>query len=185
MAGSRNMFTCLVLAMAFLQGCENDLSEVEKISSKSMSVPTDRSTGVEVTYSDSAQVKARLLTPELIHFKTEKPYYEMKKGVTILFYDQFQKQSSKVTADYALRRETEKIVELRKNVVATSQDGKVFKSEELIWDENTRRFYSNQTVSIVSPTQTIYGTGFWANESFTYYEINQGTGNVEVKKQGF
>jgi LPS export ABC transporter protein LptC len=185
MAAGRNILTCLFLAMVFLQACENDLSEVEKISSKSMSVPTDRSTGVEVIYSDSAQVKARLLTPELVHFKTEKPYYEMKKGVTILFYDQFQKQSSKVTADYALRRETEKIVELRKNVVATSQDGKVFKSEELIWDENTRRFYSNQPVSVVSPGSNITGTGFWANEGFTYYEIKQGSGPIEVKKQGF
>ena len=74
-------------------------------------------------------------------------------------------------------------MELRNNVVVTNREGKTFKSDELIWDENTRRFYSNKTVAIVTPSQTIYGTRFWANEDFSYYEIEQSTGNFNIDQK--
>ena len=62
-------FTGIALQFA----CENNLRDVEKISAKKLIVPVDKSTGVEIIYSDSAHVKAKLITPELLSFKTEKP----------------------------------------------------------------------------------------------------------------
>lgn len=173
----------ILTSISSLTSCENDLRDVERIAAKKVNVPLDTSTGVELIYSDAAIVKAKLITPELLHFKTDRPYYEMKKGLTIIFLDANQKESSRVVADYAIRHEQEKTMELRRNVVVTTREGKTFKSDELIWDENTRRFYSNKTVAIQTPTQTIYGTRFWANEDFTYYEIEQSTGNFNVNQQ--
>jgi LPS export ABC transporter protein LptC len=167
-------------------GCENDLRDVEQISAKKMSVPVDRSIGVEIIYSDSAIVKAKLITPELLNFKTEKPYIEMKKGVTVIFYDRNQQETSRVRSDYAIRRERENIVELKKNVVVTNIKGETFKSDELIWDETKKRFYSNRLVSITSRDNVLYGTSFWANEDFSYYEIVQSTGDLRLTgEQGF
>ncbi len=191
-SGSRNInlikarrcifFISWCIGLAFLlSACENDLKDVERISSRNVSIPVDKSYGVEILYSDSAKVKGKLITPELYHYNLpSKPYYEMPKGVTVIFFDSNQKEDSRVTADYAIRRENEKVVELRKNVVAVNKDGKTFKSDELIWDENKRRFYSNKLVSIITQSQTIYGTSFWANEGFSYYEIQQSTGNFDV-----
>ena len=181
------IYCSLFLFALFAQvGCENDLRDVEEVSSKKTPVPVDKSTGVEIIYSDSTKVKAKLLTPELLHFKTQNPYYEMKKGITIIFYDAALKENSRVTADYALRRENEKQVELRRNVVATNERNETFKSDELIWDENKKRFTSSKMVSITSNGNTIYGTSFWANENFSYYEISQSTGDLSLTdKQGF
>ena len=176
-------YCLLLLASTFAHtGCVNDLRDVEKIASNK-SIPTaDISTGVEIIYSDSAVVKAKITTPELLHFKTDRPYDEMKKGVKAIFFDQNQQETSNIVADYAIRRE-QNIVELRKNVVATNKDGKIFKSDELIWDKNRRRFYSNKLVTIITPNQTVYGTEFWANDKFTYYEIKQSTGNFYVSNK--
>jgi LPS export ABC transporter protein LptC len=175
-----------LIGMFSLIACENDLRDVEKISSKKLAIPVDKSTGVTVTYSDSAIVKAKLITPELLNYKTEKPYLEMKKGVTVVFYDANQQETSTVRSDYAIRRENEKIVELKKNVVATNKRGETFKSEELIWDETNKRFYSNRLVSIISKGNVLYGNSFWANEDFSYYEIVQSTGDLNLtEKQGF
>lgn len=175
-----------VLALLLLSGCENNLQDVEKISAKKLSLPVDKSTGVTVLYSDSAFVKAKMITPEYLHYKTEKPYIEMKKGVTVIFYDTEQQETSRVTSDYAIRRENEKLVELRRNVVATNNKGQTFKSEELIWDETKGRFFSNQLVSVTSPGNTMYGKNFWATQDFSYYEIDQASGDLSLtKKQGF
>jgi LPS export ABC transporter protein LptC len=185
-----NPARCIVLSSFFMMmvllSCENDLKDVEKISAKKIAVPVDRSTGVEIIYSDSAVVKAKLITPELLHFKTSNPYYEMKKGVTIIFLDVNQQENSRVTADYAIRYENEKKVELKKNVVAVNQKGETFKSDELVWDENKKRFTSTKLVSITSAGNTLFGTSFWANENFSYYEITQSTGDLSLKdKAGF
>jgi len=174
------------VGIIMLFACENDLRKVEQISAKKLLVPVDKSTGVEIIYSDSAIVKAKLITPELLNFKTEKPYIEMNKGVTVIFYDQNQQESSRVKADYAIRRERENIVELKRNVVATNIKGETFKSDELIWDETKRRFYSNKLVSITSNQNILHGTSFWANEDFSYYEIVQSTGDLRLTgEQGF
>ncbi|MHB1176813.1 MAG: LPS export ABC transporter periplasmic protein LptC [Daejeonella sp.] len=173
-------------ALLFLSACENDLRDVEQISSGKLTIPVDKSTGVVIIYSDSAHVKGKMITPELLNFQTDKPYLEMNKGVTIILYDQNQQETSTVKSDYAIRRENEKIVELKRNVVATNQRGETFKSEELIWDEARNRFYSDRLVSINSNGNVLFGTGFWANSDFSYYEINQPTGDLNLtEKQGF
>ena len=180
-------FGALIFIGAILfSACENNLKKVEQISAKKLIVPVDKSTGVEIIYSDSARVRAKLITPELLNFKTEKPYIEMKKGVTVIFYDQNQQETSRLKADYAIRRERENIVELKRNVVASNIKGETFKSDELYWDENKRRFYSNKLVSITSKENVLYGTSFWANEDFSYYEIVQSTGDLRLTgEQGF
>jgi LPS export ABC transporter protein LptC len=163
-----------------LVSCENDLKDVERISAKTVSVPVDKSYGVTVIYSDSAVVKAKFTAKEMFHYKTvTNPYYEMPKGITIIFFDENQKESSRVVSDYAIRRENEKQVELRKNVVVTNVKGDVFKSEELIWDEAKQRFYSNQLVNIIKPDGTnIFGSGFRSDQSFNNPEIDRAYGNL-------
>ncbi|MEJ7780382.1 MAG: LPS export ABC transporter periplasmic protein LptC [Daejeonella sp.] len=173
-------------AQLFLSACENDLRDVEQIASGKLAIPVDKSTGVVIIYSDSARVKGKMITPELLHFQTDKPYLEMNKGVTIIFYDENQQETSTVKSDYAIRRENEKTVELKRNVVATNQRGETFKSEELIWDEAKNRFYSDRLVSINSNGNVLFGTGFWANADFSYYEIDRPTGDLNLtEKQGF
>jgi LPS export ABC transporter protein LptC len=174
------------IGIALQYSCENNLRDVEKISAKKLIVPVDKSTGVEIIYSDSAHVKAKLITPELLNFKTEKPYIEMRKGVTVIFFDQYQQESSRVKSDYAIRRERENRVELKRNVVVTNIKGETFKSDELIWDESKKRFFSNKLVSITSKDNVLHGTSFWANEDFSYYEIVQSTGDLRLTgEQGF
>nr|WP_242689177.1 LPS export ABC transporter periplasmic protein LptC [Pedobacter sp. SYSU D00535] len=156
------------------------MRDVEKISARNTAVPIDKSYGVTIIYSDSAVVKAKMMTPELHHVKTASPYYEMPKGVTIIFLDpQTKEESSRVVSDYAIRRDSEKVVELRKNVVVTNKKGDTFKSEELIWDENRKIFYSNQLVNITKPDGTsIFGTQFESDESFANPVITNASGNL-------
>lgn len=155
-----------------------DLKKVGQINLQD-TVQVDTTKGAEIIYSDSAKVKARLKAPVLLYFKTKSPYYEMPKGIDVVFYDDQLKPTSTVVSDYAIRKENEKLVELRKNVVAKNAEGKTFKSEELIWDENTKKFYSNTLVTIITDQATISGSSFWALEDFSYYEIKQGAGPIQ------
>ncbi len=176
------------LTLIILGSCENDLSKVKEIEKKQKG-EVEITKGAQIIYSDSAHVKAKLNAAIIYHFKTATPYYEMPQGIEVLFFDKDLKQTTKVTSKYAIQRENQKIIQLKKEVVATNAEGSTFESEELIWDENTKKFYSNLPVTITLnkglPTQKIInGPGFWANEDFSYYEIRQGSGVFNFKGDG-
>lgn len=172
----------LLIGVLSLSACENSLNDIKKIASKEENKPLSRSTGVEIIYSDSAKVKARLITPLMIQLEDKtKPYSEMPKGVKIIFYDDNLKEKGTIVADYAIRREKENIIEFRKNVVATNAQGEVFKSDELIDDQTNKKLFSSKPVQITMNNGNVMnGVNFDSNESLYPWHINQSTGTFHV-----
>jgi LPS export ABC transporter protein LptC len=159
--------------------CENDFRDIQKASSYSVDIPVDTFKGVEIIFSDSAVVKGKLITPLMLNFSTENPYHEMPKGLTAIFYDENQRESSRIIADHGTRRVNEKLIELRRNVVVTTQQGDTFKSDELFWDETRKIFYSNQLVTITKPDGTsISGTQFQSDQNFENPVIQNASGSL-------
>ena len=176
---------CRLLPLFFaacfcLIGCKSDIDELKAVKLQ-RKITVEKTIEAEMIYSDSAKVKAKLNAPILLNNKTDSPYYEMPKGMQVVFFDDALKQSSKVTSDYAITKDNQKIMELRNNVVAVNNKGETFKSEELIWDQNKRIFFSNKVVDISTNSAQISGTKFWAKEDFSYYEIKQGAGPLTFK----
>jgi LPS export ABC transporter protein LptC len=103
----------------------------------------------------------------------------MPAGLTVIFFDENQRENSRITADHGIRRKNEELVELRKNVVVVTDKGDIFKSEELFWDEKKKIFYSNQLVNITKPDGTsINGTQFVSDQNFNNPVINNATGSL-------
>src|ERR1700744_909119 len=180
-----NLFLPLAMVgIALITGCENDLKDIQKISANDVNKPIERYTGVDVIYSDSAKVKAHMTAPLMINYKVKKPYTEMPKGVKVTFYDNNLNVSSNIVADYAISREQEKTIELRKNVVGTNVKGDTFTSDELIWDENTKQIHSSKLVHVkLSDGSITDGTSFVSDENLNHWTLTQGTGILHVNSQ--
>lgn len=176
----------MLLLPVFFFACENDLKKVQQISSREVNKPVETTVGVDVIYSDSAKVKARMTAPIMLNYtqtKTVKPYYEMPKGVHIDFFDLQQKIISTVTAEYAITKNLNKVIELHRNVVVVNDKGDTFKSEELIWDQNAKHFYSNQFSTLTrTDGNTISGSTFRCNEDLSNPEFLQSTGKFNVNQ---
>ena len=179
----------LLMAM-LLFACENDLKKVQQISAQEVNKPVDTTKGVDVIYSDSAKVKSRILTPLMLKHTVTKPYYEMPKGVKIIFYDDKLNLKTKsfnadkhiiftVTADYAITSNDDKLIELRKNVVVKNTAGDVFKTEQLFYDSVKKIIYSKVDCLLTKVDGTVLdGTGFTSNETFTQYHFDHGKGKL-------
>ncbi len=171
----------LLSGMLLLAACENDLNKIKEVSAKLVSLPIDTARGVEITYSDSAIVKGKMLTPLLIHYAVAKPYYTMPNGVKVHFYDKTLKEIGSIVSDSAVQRPKENITEFYKNVVATNPQGETFKSEELIWDQDKKTVYSNKTVQITTVDGSVVnGINFTSDDKLTNYIIKQSTGVFNV-----
>lgn len=174
----------IIAGMALVSGCENDLKDLKKISAAEVDKPIERYTGVDVIYSDSAKVKAHLTSPLLYIYKVAKPYKEMPKGLAVTFYDANLKPSGTITADYGIQYDTQKIIVLRKNVVATNVKGETFTSNELIWDQNTKQIHSDQTVHVkMADGSVTEGTSFISDQNLEHWTLNQATGIIHVDDQ--
>jgi LPS export ABC transporter protein LptC len=181
---SNLFFAGLIAGTALIAGCENDLKDIQKISANEVSKPFQRYTDVDVIYSDSAKVKAHMTSPLMLEYTGAKKYTEMPKGVKVIFYDINLKESSMIVSDYAMRLDSEKTIELRKNVVATNIKGDTFTSDELVWDENTKLVHSNKLVHVRMTDGSITdGTSFTSDESFNHWKLMQGTGIIHVNSQ--
>ncbi len=180
-----NLFLPVIIAgLALITGCENDLKTLQKISANEVNKPVERYTGVDVIYSDSAKVKAHMTAPLMLNYKVAKPYTEMPKGVKVVFYDNNLKESSTIVSDYAIRREAEKTIELRKNVVGTNAQGDTFNSDELVWDESTKQIHSNKLVHVrMADGSVTDGTSFTSDESFNHWKLDNGTGKFPVNSK--
>lgn len=174
----------LIALLLLVASCnDDDLKNANTISSKKITLSKDRTYGVELTYSDSAVVKAKCYAPVLDKVTPSQgaAYSEMPKGVKIEFYDAYLQVTGTITSDYAIYKETEHITIFRKNVVVVN-DQIIFKTEELIWDENKKMYFSPAgTVTRKSDGSVLNGTKFSAPQDFSTYSITEAAGETFVK----
>jgi len=175
------LFLPAVFSVLILSSCENDLKKIKEIASRDLSKSIDSTKGVDMIFSDSAVVKAHMFAPLLLQATGKNTYSEMPKGVRIIFYDKNFNQISTITSEYAIQRDQERVIELRKNVVAVNQKGEQFKSDELIWDENSKMMHSNKPVQIITATGDVMnGTTFTSDQSLNHWSMTQSTGTFNV-----
>lgn len=173
----------LLFLVAGISSCETDLSEVKVIASNEINLPVETSRNIEIIYSDSANVKARLKSPFLKHFKVERnPYYEMPEGLHVDFFNIERVVESQLSAKYGVRYENQGIIELRDSVVAVNTKGETLNTERLIWNEKTDKIYSNKFVKITTADKVIYGNGFESNQNFTRYRILDVKGIININE---
>jgi LPS export ABC transporter protein LptC len=165
------LYLLAFVVLVFFTACENDLAKVEKIPTLEVSLPIETSKEVEIIYSDSAVVRARLTSPELKFYKVAKPYREMPKGLLVEFYAPGLILESTLKAKFGRKYENQGLVEVRDSVVVVNKKGERLDTEKLIWNEKTGKIYTDKFVRIQTNNEVIFGEGLVANQNFSSYKI--------------
>lgn len=171
--------TCLVLCAASFAGCENDIRKVKLVTAQKK-LPLQDARELEVLYSDSAMLKVKLTAPVSQRYETPSPYIEFPKGLKALFYEKEQVKST-LTANYAINREKERMMEARGNVIVVNEKGERLNTEHLIWDEAREKIFTKEFVKITTTDKIIFGQGMEANQDFSVYKIFNIKGTINVK----
>jgi LPS export ABC transporter protein LptC len=163
-----SLFSLLGVSLSACQ--ENDFERVKRVAQGNLA---EQQVGkeVEILYSDSGAVKTRILAPVVIKSQGNSPTTTMPNGVRAFFLGPDLKPKSSLKADKAVQKEKERTIECTGHVVVVSVDGDTLLTERLVWDEHRERLYSDKFVTIKTPKETLYGTGFESNQTFTKYSI--------------
>ncbi len=183
--GERSALSVLLLIFGIfllptLHSCDLK-KEREKVDSMFQdTVFSEHAETVEIEFSDSGVVTSKLYAPVLDRYPTEEPYTVFEKGVRGFFYGPTGKVENSVKSNYALRKDKEKLVELRNDVrLVNIKQEKLF-TELLFWDQKTSRIYTDAFVKIVTPDNIIYGNGLEADQDFKDYKIFDIKGVIQV-----
>jgi hypothetical protein len=171
----------LCLLQVSLSSCgEDDLKTAAKLKGQ-ISLSSDTTRGVDITYSDSAKVKAQGFAPVLVKVvpTSGTGFQEMPKGIKINFLDPLANIKGSITSDYAIMKDLEKTATFQRNVVVVNEK-LTYNTEELVWDQTKKLFTSPKGV-ITKPDGTVLSAvNFTATEDFTTVTWENGSGEVYV-----
>ena len=161
--------------------CTNDLKEVMILPKKELR-PTQIGDSVTLLYSDSSQLKVVLKANRMLIFNknVSEPYTLLPKGLFVTFFDDQEKVSATLKANYGIRYDIKKQMEVKYAVELINKDGTKLETEKLIWNEVTQRIYTDAFVKITNRKEIIMGTGMESNQDFTKYEIKHVTGQIQI-----
>jgi len=168
--------------MFLLASCGNDLEKVNAITLK-VSGPSMSAKNIEVLFSDSGKIQAKLTSVLLNKFEGQNPYMEFPRGFEVVFYDTSGSVESTITGNYGKQDEITRVMEAKGNVIVrnVAKDQQI-NTEELTWNENKMLIYSDVKVKITTANKVLFSDGLKANESFTWYEFVNPHGQMTVKK---
>ena len=175
----------MISGVFFLFACENDIERINLLTNPE-ELPDIQGEDMEILYSDSGMVKTKLIAKSIKQYsKIERPYFEFPNGIHVFFYNADMEYESEMTADYAIYSNEEKFWVARGNVMAVNYGkGEKLNTEELFWDENTRKIYSNSFSRIENKDGTFYGqNGFEANQKLTSWKLKGSRGTLHVKDE--
>ena len=161
--------------------CTNDMKEVMTLPKKELR-PSQIGDSVTLLYSDSTQLKVVLKANRMLIFNknVSEPYTLLPKGLFVTFFDDQEKVSATLKANYGIRYDIKKQMEVKYAVELINKDGTKLETEKLIWNEVTQRIYTDAFVKITNRKEIIMGTGMESNQDFTKYEIKHVTGQIQI-----
>lgn len=167
--------TAFAVTMFF--SCKNNFKEVQQIGVR-QNEPIGIAENINLKYTDSGRLKANLLSPKMLDFSNRDfSYNEFPDGVVLHLFDERNKKSI-IVADYAIVYNNTDLIDLRGNVLITTETKDSIFAEQLFYDQKRDWVFSNKPVRYVSPTKIVTGNAFDSNRDFTSYGISEVTSTV-------
>ena len=146
---------------------------------------TEYSENLSIVNSQNGRRSYHFVTPLMEGYsQAREPYREFRKGVKITTYqdDSLSSVDGVLTANYAIYYENRRLWEAKGDVVVEKSDGKKLYTQQLFWNERTKKIYSNVDSKIVQSggNDVFIGEGFESDEEFKDWRFRRMKGRMEV-----
>lgn len=178
-------FGLMLLGMVLLWACKNDIEYINALSDE-LESPIQTMKNFEVQYTDSGRLQVIFRAPLMERFlknEEEGTYYEFREGIKIVFYNRDEEVESMLTARYGEYWDEKSLGFASDSVVAKNIiTGEELNTEELYWERDNQKIYSNVFTKISNDEGVYFGEkGFESDQGFENYKLlgSRGTVNVE------
>ena len=157
---------------------------------------TEYSDSLSIIMSRNGRRSYHFTAPQLEGYTlAREPYREFRRGIRITTYkdDSLSTVDAVLTANYAIYYEKRELWEAKGNVVVEKSDGKTLYTQQLFWNAQTDKVYSNVDSKIVQNNgrdvfivqneggNVFQGEGFESDASFKEWRFRRMKGRMEVE----
>ena len=147
---------------------------------------TEYSDSLSIIMSRNGRRSYHFTAPQLEGYTlAREPYREFRRGIRITTYkdDSLSTVDAVLTANYAIYYEKRELWEAKGNVVVEKSDGKTLYTQQLFWNAQTDKVYSNVDSKIVQNNgrDVFIGEGFESDASFKEWRFRRMKGRMEVE----
>lgn len=136
---------------------------------------------VNTVYTDSSVLKMKMKALKQLEF--ENGNREFPKGLILTFYKKNGVEDAIISGNHGKYDKSKGFYTLTGNVVVQNhKEHKKLETEELNWNPNTKKVFTDKFVIITTPTERLEGTGLDAEQDFSHYVIRNITGVFGVSK---
>lgn len=142
------MIAATVVA-ALACACADDKRETIAISADPETFPTMRTINVSTLISDSGYTRYHITTPLWLMFEeAREPHWSFPDGMFIVQFNDSLQETGTFTSDTATYYSAKKLWQFDRNVRMRNIDGDRFLTQQLFWDQNTHKVYSDSFIHI-------------------------------------
>ncbi|MDD2476265.1 MAG: LPS export ABC transporter periplasmic protein LptC [Dysgonamonadaceae bacterium] len=170
-----NNITIVLIAIVmlfFYAACGGKDTSMIDIKYDPETTPSMNTDSVTTLISDSGITRYKLVTENWQVFdKAEDPFWYFPKGIYIERFDSVFQVEAKILADTAWNFTDKRLWRLKGNVDIRNMEGEMFLSDELFWDQQSQKVYSDKFIEIKRGDTELKGYGFESNQEMTEYRI--------------
>lgn len=171
-----------VLLVILLASCDKKLDKIPN--SEILSLPNVTVNNFKSIYSDSGKVQLILRSKLMEEYqKKDEPYMEFREGILVTYFEGNKDSIGFVASKYARYNEKTKLWELRDSVVVVNETNDKLETEQLFWDQEKDRIFTETTVKITNEDQTVIGSGFESDSKLTTRVIKNVTATIYLKDE--
>ncbi|PZX49852.1 LPS export ABC transporter periplasmic protein LptC [Algoriphagus chordae] len=163
-----SLFSIVLIGIIAL--CSSCREDVDASALEVYDGPMNMAINIHLVQSDSAIVRSDIRAPKQLEFANGN--IEFPEGIEIQFFEKDGTLSTTLRADrgYLLKQENTYKGEGNVQVRNLIKDQKL-QSEELFWEPNKKRIYTEKFVTVQDGETLFNGTGLEADETFTNYSL--------------
>lgn len=145
--------------------------------------PTMATADVSTFISDSGYTRYHITTDLWQMFEdAPEPFWKFPDGLHLEQYDETMQPAANVRCDSAIYLSRKRLWQLDGHVVMVNVEQDSFLTQQLFWDQNTQKVYSDSFIHIVRTDRIIEGYGFESNQNMTAYTVLRPTGIIPVNR---
>ena len=160
-----------ILLCFCLFSCEGKKKAEIKYFYDTETVPTIRTQNDTMYVTDSGRVRFKIMARTMLLFdKAKEPFTLFPDSAYMEQYDSLMNVITTGRADSVWSYDRKKLWKMRGNVEIVNNEGATFNSQELYWNQQEDKIYSDQYVVIKEPYKaTMKAYGFVSNQNMTEY----------------
>lgn len=173
------LITLAVSSLGLLSGCEEEKTN-KKV--KPYEGPIEEINNVQMLYSEAAVLKVKMTTARQLRYLNDDRKYP--ETVNVSFFGPSGEEITTLRSDSGRYDRVKDLYTVMGNVVVINkQKQEKLLTNELNWNPNTKKVFTEKPVTVISKAtgETLKGLGLDANQDFSQYSIRKPTGIFNIE----